>query len=153
LHLQDWDWLFNINVKGMFLVAKAIIPHMITLGGGSIVCTSSISAELATVGEVLYGATKGACHMFARAIAVEFKDRNIRCNAVCPGFINTPHGRFEQTELLKIGVNVSEEGIKEAQGRWCEPMEVAKAALFLLSDDASFVNGARLAVDGGFSAV
>jgi NAD(P)-dependent dehydrogenase (short-subunit alcohol dehydrogenase family) len=146
--------LFAINVKSMFLVTKAVLPHMLGSGrGGSIVCTSSISAELATAGEVLYDATKGACHMFARAIAVEFRDRGIRCNAVCPGFINTPHGRSEQASLVRLGVDVSESGIKAAQGRWCEPDEVAKTALFLLSDDASFVSGARLFVDNCFSSV
>ncbi|OWK20923.1 hypothetical protein AJ88_24350 [Mesorhizobium amorphae CCBAU 01583] len=67
----------------------------VSAGGGSIVCTSSISAVAATPMEVLYDTTKGACHMFARAIAVEFRDRNVRCNAVCPGFIRTPHGMRE----------------------------------------------------------
>ena len=83
----------------MFLMTRAVLPGMIAAGGGSIVCTSSISAVAATPMEVLYDTTKGACHMFARAIAVEFRDRNIRCNAVCPGFIRTPHGLREVAEL------------------------------------------------------
>jgi NAD(P)-dependent dehydrogenase (short-subunit alcohol dehydrogenase family) len=89
---EEWDRLTDINVKSMFLVTKAVLPQMIAAGGGSIVCTSSISAVAGTPMEVLYDTTKGACHMFARAIAVEFRDRNIRCNAVCPGFVRTPHG-------------------------------------------------------------
>ena len=90
--LAEWDWLMSVNVTSMFLMTKAVLPGMIAAGGGSIVCTSSISAVAATPGEVVYNASKGACHMFARAIAVEFRDKNIRCNAVCPGFVRTPRG-------------------------------------------------------------
>ena len=74
----------------MYLMTRAVLPMMVAQGKGAIVCTSSISAVYATPMEVLYDATKGACHMFARAIAVEFRDRGIRCNAICPGFIETP---------------------------------------------------------------
>jgi len=134
----------------MFLMTRAVLPGMIANGGGSIVCTSSISAVAATPMEVLYDTTKGAVHMFARAIAVEFRDRNIRCNAVCPGFIRTPHGLHEVEELQKLGVDASEAALEAQQGRIGEPEEVAKAALFLASDEASFVNGAVYVVDGGF---
>lgn len=134
-------------------MTRTVLPHMIAAGGGSIVCTSSISAVAATPTEVVYNATKGACHMFARAIAVEFRDRNIRCNTVCPGFIDTPHGRREIRELTAHGVDASEATIAAQQGRLCSPEEVAKAALFLASDDASFVTGAHLFVDNGFTAV
>ena len=141
-----------VNVRSMFLMTKEVLPHMIAAGGGSIVCTSSISAVAATPMEVLYDTTKGACHMFARAIAVEFRDRNIRCNAVCPGFVRTPHGQREIAELGRYGVDVSEAALTIQQGRICEPEEVAQAALFLASDEASFVNGARLFVDNCFTA-
>jgi NAD(P)-dependent dehydrogenase (short-subunit alcohol dehydrogenase family) len=150
---EDWDRLTEINVKSMFLMTRAVLPQMIAAGGGSIVCTSSISAVAATPMEVLYDTTKGACHMFARAIAVEFRDRNIRCNAVCPGFVRTPHGLREVAELQRLGVDVSEAALATQQGRICEPEEVARAALFLASDDASFVNGTHLFVDNGFTAV
>ncbi len=150
---EEWDWLFDVNVKSMYLMTRAVLPHMLAAGGGSIVCTSSISAVYATPTEVLYDATKGACHMFARAIAVEFRDRGIRCNAVCPGFIDTPHGRREVRDLSALGVDASEAAIAAQQGRMCTPEEVAKAVLFLASDEASFVNGAQLFVDNGFSSV
>ena len=104
----DYDWLMNVNVRSMFLMTQAVLPGMLAAGGGAIVCTSSISAVAATPMEVLYDTTKGACHMFARAIAVEFRDRNIRCNAVCPGFIRTPHGLREVADLGKLGVDVSD---------------------------------------------
>ena len=126
---------------------------MIAAGGGAIVCTSSISAVYGTPGEVLYDASKGACHMFARAIAVEFRDKKIRCNTVCPGFVDTPHGRREIKELTALGVPASEADIAEAQGRLGKPIDIARVALFLLSDDADFVTGSHVFADGGFSAV
>ena len=150
--LTEWDWLHAVNVRSMFLVTRAVLPAMIAAGGGSIVCTSSISAVAGTPMEVLYDTTKGAVHMFARAIAVEFRDRNIRCNAICPGFIRTPHGLRELAELKKLGVDVSEAALEAQQGRIGEPEEVAQAALFLASDEASFVNGTQLFVDNGFTA-
>ena len=150
--LTEWDWLHAVNVRSMFLVTRAVLPGMIAAGGGSIVCTSSISAVAGTPMEVLYDTTKGAVHMFARAIAVEFRDRNIRCNAVCPGFIRTPHGLREVAELQKLGIDVSEAALAAQQGRIGEPEEVAAAALFLASDEASFVNGTQLFVDNGFTA-
>ncbi|MCX5578167.1 SDR family NAD(P)-dependent oxidoreductase [Kaistia terrae] len=149
---EEWDRLTAINVKSMFLMTKAVLPQMIANGGGSIVCTSSISAVAATPMEVLYDTTKGACHMFARAIAIEFRDRNIRCNAVCPGFVRTPHGNREVADLLRYGVDVSDAALAAQQGRVCEPEEVAKAVLFLASDEASFINGTHLFVDNGFTA-
>ena len=149
----DWDMLFAVNVKSMYLMTHAVLPMMLEQGKGAIVCTSSISAVYGTPNEVLYDATKGACHMFARAIAVEFRDRGIRCNAVCPGFIETPHGQREVEALAALGVDVSDAAIKAAQGRMGRPEDIARAALYLASDDAEFVNGTQLFVDNGFSAV
>lgn len=150
---SDWDTLMAVNVKSMFLMTKAVLPSMLERGKGAIVCTSSISAVAATPMEVLYGATKGAVHQFARGIAVEYRDRGVRCNAVCPGFIRTPHGLREVSELQALGVDTSDAAIAAQQGRLCEPEEVARAALFLASDEASFVNGAQLFVDNAFTAV
>ena len=149
----DWDMLFDVNVKSMYLMTRAVLPMMLAQGKGAIVCTSSISAVYATPNEVLYDATKGACHMFARAIAVEFRDKGIRCNAVCPGFIETPHGKREVEQLSALGVDVSEAALKAAQGRFGQPEDIARAALYLASDDAEFVNGTQLFVDNCFSAV
>jgi len=149
----EWDRLMAVNVKSMYLMTREVLPHMLAQRRGSIVCTSSISAVAGTPMEVLYDTTKGACHMFARAIAVEFRDRGIRCNAVCPGFVRTPHGLHEVDALQKLGVDVSPAALAAAQGRICEPEEVAAAALFLASDEASFINGTHLFVDNGFTAV
>ena len=149
---DEWDRLMAVNVKSMYLVTRAVLPGMLAQRKGAIVCTSSISAVAGTPMEVLYDTTKGACHMFARAIAVEYRDRGIRCNAVCPGFVRTPHGLREVESLQRLGVDVSEAALATAQGRICEPEEVAAAALFLASDEASFVNGTHLFVDNGFTA-
>lgn len=145
---QEWDRMMNINVKSMFLMTKAVLPSMLE-HGGSIVNTSSISAVAGTPMEVLYCTSKGACHMFTRAIATEYRDEGIRCNAVCPGFIRTAHGNRELKELRGYGVEVSEEDICRLQGRICEPEEVASAALFLACAESSFVNGETLFVDNG----
>ncbi len=150
--LADWDGLHGVNVRSMFLMTRAVLPGMIGRGGGAIVCTSSISGVAGAPMEVLYDTTKGACHMFARAIAVEFRDRNIRCNAVCPGFIRTPHGARELAALSALGRDVSDAAISARQGRVGEPDDVAKAALFLASDDAAFITGTHLFVDNGFLA-
>ena len=146
---SEWDRLMSINVKSMFLMTQAVLPSMLSHGKGAIVNTSSISAVAGTPMEVLYCTTKGACHMFTRAIATEFRDKGIRCNAVCPGFIRTAHGIRELKELQDYGVDVTEADICRLQGRICEPEEVANAALFLASDEASFVNGETLFVDNG----
>lgn len=149
---NDWDRLMAINVKSMFLVTRAVLQGMIAAGGGSVICTSSISGVVGTPMEVLYCTTKGACHMFARAISVEFRDRNIRSNAICPGFIGTAHGRRELDLLREHGTEISDATLQGMQGRLCAPAEVAAAALFLASEDSSFVNGAHLFVDNAYTA-
>ncbi len=151
--LAEWNWLMAVNVTSMFLMTKAVLPGMLAQGGGAIVCTSSISAVAATPREVFYNATKGACHMFAQSIAVEYRDQGIRCNTVCPGFVKTPHGLREVKELSALGVDMSDAAIAVQQGRLCEPEEVARAALFLASDEASFINGTHIFVDNCFTAV
>ena len=145
---HDWDRMMRINVKSTFLMTKSVLPSMLDQGG-AIVNTSSISAVAGTPMEVLYCTSKGACHMFTRAIATEYRDNGIRCNAVCPGFIRTAHGIRELKELRDYGVEVTEEDICRIQGRICEPEEVANAALFLASSEASFVNGETMFVDNG----
>ena len=151
--MAEYDRLMDVNVRSMFIMTQAVLPGMLAAGGGAIVNTSSISAVAATPMEVLYGLTKGAVHMFSRAIAVEFRDRGIRCNAVCPGFIRTAHGMREVEALTRYGIDVSETALAAQQGRMCEPVEVARAALFLASDEASFINGTHLFVDNCFTAV
>jgi len=144
---DEWDRLMAINVKSMFLVTRAVLPAMLGAGRGTIVNTASISSFTASPLESAYCVTKGAVLQLTRAIAVEYRDRGIRCNAVCPGFIKTPHGLREMAELSALGVESSEAAVAVAQGRICEPEEVARVVLFLASDASSFVNGEGIVVD------
>ena len=149
---NDWDRLMNINVKSVFLMTREVLPDMLDKGAGSIVNTASISGNVATPMASLYCTTKAAVMQLSRAIAAEYRGRGIRCNAICPGFIRTDHGLREIAELSRLDVDVSDEAIAAMQVRVCEPEEVARAALFLASDEASFVNGAPLVIDNGFTA-
>ena len=149
---QDWDWLMGINLKSMFLMSRAVLPGMLEAGGGIIVNTGSVSGMTASALESLYCITKGAVHQLTRSIAVEYRDRGIRCNAIAPGFIKTPHGLREMKECVAAGVDFTEEAIAKLQGRMCEPEEIASVALFLASDDARFVNGSIVTVDNTWMA-
>ena len=136
----------TVNGGKAFLVAADVLKSA-QVRRVAIVNTSSIPAVVGTEKEVLYCTSKGACHTFPRAITIENRAAGIRCNAVCPGFMRTPHGLRELTELRALMVDVSEADISRLQGRVCEPQEVASLVLFLMIDDASFVNGETLFVD------
>lgn len=149
---EDYDWLMNINVRSAFLVCQRAVRVMNENGGGSIVIMSSIAGEKGFALEALYAMTKGAVLQLARSIAVEYRDKGIRCNAVCPGFVKTAHGLREINELDLAGQTWEAAALSEVQGRICEPEEVAEAVLFLASDAASFINGAAIYVDNGWYA-
>ena len=146
----DYDRLMDINVKSAFMVTRRVVPLMVANGGGSIVITGSIGSGKAFVYESLYCITKAACLMLSNAISAEYRDKGIRCNAVCPGFVKTAHGLREIDELDHLGQEWQDGDLAATQGRICEPEEVAAAALFLASDEASFINGAALYVDNGW---
>lgn len=146
----DYDRLMDINVRSAFCVTRAVVRHMRENGGGSIVITASIGSGKAFVYESLYCMTKTAVLMLSNCIAVEYREEGIRCNAVCPGFVKTAHGLREIDELDGLGQQWQEGDLAATQLRICEPEEVASAALFLASDDASFINGAALYVDNGW---
>lgn len=149
----DYDRLMNINVRSAFLVCRSVVAEMVERGkGGSIVITSSIGGEKGFALEALYCMTKGAVLQLARSIAAEYRDQGIRANAICPGFVKTDHGLREIKELDGLGQKWNEADLANVQGRICEPEEVASAALYLASDEASFVNGCALYVDGGWYA-
>ena len=149
---EDYDRLMAINVRSAFIVCREVVAQMRENGGGSIVITSSIGGEKGFALESLYCMTKGAVLQLARSIAVEYRDEGIRANAVCPGFVKTAHGLREIDELDGLGQSWSESSLAAVQGRLCEPEEVAAAALWLCSDEASFVNGTALYVDNGWYA-
>jgi NAD(P)-dependent dehydrogenase (short-subunit alcohol dehydrogenase family) len=144
---SQWQHLLRVNLMSMVYMCQAVIPHMIRDGGGSIVNTSSISGLTASALESAYCVTKGACNQLTRAIAVEFRDHGIRCNAVCPAFIRTAHGERELQELARLGEPMEPHTLACLQGRMCEPEEVARVAVFLSSKGASFVSGEMVTID------
>ena len=146
----DYDRLMDINVRSAFLVTRRVAKHMAENGGGSIVITGSIGSGKAFALESLYCMTKSAVLMLSNCIAVEYRDQGIRCNAVCPGFVKTAHGLREIKELDALGQEWQDGDLAMTQARICEPEEVAAAALFLASDEASFINGTALYVDNGW---
>lgn len=146
----DYDRLMDINVKSAFMVTRRVVPHMVANGGGSIVITGSIGSGKAFTYEALYCMTKAACLMLSNSIATEYREHGIRCNSVCPGFVKTAHGLREIDELDGLGQEWQDGDLAATQGRICEPEEVAAAALFLASDDASFINGSAIYVDNGW---
>ena len=149
---EDYDRLMRINARSSFIVCREVVAHMLEHGGGSIVITSSIGGEKGFGLESVYCMSKGAVLQLARSIAVEYRDRGIRANAVCPGFVKTAHGLREIDELDGLGQQWDQADLNTVQGRLCEPREVAAAALWLASDEASFVNGTALYVDNGWYA-
>ncbi|MEO1191935.1 MAG: SDR family oxidoreductase [Pseudomonadota bacterium] len=151
--LDDWDAMMDNNAKSAFLVTRALLPGMLERGQGSIINTSSTAITVCSKMETVYIASKAAMHQLARAIAVEFRDTGVRCNVICPNFIRTQHGMQEMEQLRAYGVLASEDDVNTLQGRICEPEEVAAVALFLASDESSFVNGAEIFVDNTFTAV
>jgi len=143
---QEWDRIFNINVKGAFLCSKYAIPQMKKQGRGAIVNTASNWGLIAYPHWPAYCATKGAVVMLTKALAIDHAPDNIRVNCVCPGNIDTP--------LLRAGIEAetSFEEASKTMGRLAKPEEVAYVALFLASDESSYVTGSAVVVDNGESA-
>jgi NAD(P)-dependent dehydrogenase (short-subunit alcohol dehydrogenase family) len=148
---DDWEEVMAIDGRGMFLTCKYAIEQMLSNGGGSIVCLSSISGMAGQARQSTYGPAKFLATGLTKHLAVEWAKHGIRVNAVAPGTINT-----ERVKRLPEEPGGPEylESIRAAHpmGRLGEPSEVAKAILFLASDEASFITGAILPVDGGFLA-
>ena len=143
---EDFDHVMAIDGRGMFLTCKYAAERMLETGGGSIVCLSSISGEAGQRGQAVYGPAKFVASGITKHLAVELASRGIRVNAVAPGTIATEAVKKLSAEYIS--------GVKAMHpiGRLGQPAEVANAILFLASDDASFVTGAILPVDGGYLA-
>jgi NAD(P)-dependent dehydrogenase (short-subunit alcohol dehydrogenase family) len=142
---------FNVNVKGLLFTVQKALP--LFQNGGSIILTASTAASKAVEGFSVYSATKAAIRSFARTWTVDLKKRKIRVNAVTPGSIDTPASRLSLSGLMQS--EQQSEQLKKnlvstvPLGRMGSPDEIAKAVLFLASDDSSFITGIELFVDGG----
>ena len=146
---EDWDRVMDVNAKGVFLGTKAAIPEMRKAGGGSIINISSVSGLIGQESvQPVYNASKGAVRIFTKAAAIQYAKEGIRVNSVHPGSVNTkmiadrinsPEGRERSRSITPLG-------------RVAEPIEIAYGVLYLASDEASFVTGSELVIDGGFTA-
>jgi NAD(P)-dependent dehydrogenase (short-subunit alcohol dehydrogenase family) len=144
-----WDLTMNVNLKGVFLGCKYGIPALQRAGGGSIINTASFVALMgAATPQIAYTASKGGVLSLTREIAIEFARQNIRVNALCPGPVETPL----LNELLSDPDRRQRRLVHIPPGRFAKPQEMANAALFLASDESSFVNGSTFLVDGGITA-
>lgn len=148
---EEWDRAFAINVKSMFLFSRAVIPSFLQQGDGVILNTSSTTALRVAPDRALYTATKGAILSLTKSMAVDYAADNIRVNCLCPGTTDTPSLRAR----LSAGGNTEEMAKKfiarQPLRRLGTAEEMAQAALYLVSDDASFVTGSAFQIDGGMS--
>lgn len=153
---SEWDRLMDINLKGVFLGCKHAIPEMLKNGGGAIVSTASDAGLIGTAMLSPYCASKGGVVLFTKSLAVEWGAQGIRVNCVCPGVIRTPILDPFLQQAQAAGASAEEVWARMARahplGRVGEPEEVGKAVAFLASDEASFITGVALSVDGGFAA-
>ena len=142
---DQWDLVIDINLKGVFNLTRYVGPYMEEIGGGSIINISSVVGEYGNIGQANYAASKAGVIGLTKTWAKEFARKGVpvRCNAIAPGYIMTDMMKTVPEELLKKFAGLT------MLGRLGQPEEIAKAALFLASDDASYVTGHVLSVNGG----
>lgn len=143
LEYAEWRNTVNVDLDGVFLVAREAIREMLKSGGGSIVNTASMYGWVGSPGSAAYNAAKGGVINLTRSLALEYAEQNIRVNSLCPGFIDTPIIPEESKQILATMTPMKRLGQAE---------EMAKAVLFMASDDSSFMTGNSLTVDGGYTA-
>ena len=151
---REYEKLMAVNVKGVFLCSQAALAHMVAHGGGVIVNMASVAGQVGVSRRFAYGASKGAVIAMTKSMAVDFVKRGIRVNCICPGTIDTP---FVQGYLARFHSHNRDETLASLQarqpmGRLGRPQEIAHAALYLASDEASFAMGSAMVVDGGLTA-
>jgi NAD(P)-dependent dehydrogenase (short-subunit alcohol dehydrogenase family) len=151
---DDWDKLMAVNVKSMYLTCRAVIPHMLKQGGGSIINNSSAAGLRFTYANVAYAASKGAVKQLSQNIGVQYAARGIRCNAVTPGYIATPRitDRLKRSNPADYDAKIKERARSVPTGTPGTGWDVAYGVLYLASDEARYVNATELVIDGGQTA-
>ena len=140
---EDWDFVLNVNLKGVFNFTKAVIPYMMKQKSGRIINIASVVGLIGNIGQANYSASKGGVVALTKTTAKELASRNITCNAVAPGFIDTEMTR-------KLPENIKQEWLKLIPlKRYGSPEEVANVVLFLASELASYITGQVIVIDGG----
>jgi len=147
-----WTRTLEINLTGTFIASRAVLPSLLR-NGGTVVNVSSVMGLVGNAGAAAYCASKAGVLGLTRAMALEYADQRVRVNAVCPGYIDTPMVRRYLTQVEDADAQLAELQASHPIGRLGYPDEVAAAALWLSSDAASFVTGAAMPVDGGFTAI
>ncbi|GAC1409713.1 MAG: SDR family oxidoreductase [Actinomycetota bacterium] len=150
--VEEWDRVFSVNVRGVFLGTKHALPHMLSAGRGSIVNTASVAGLVGLRDRSAYCASKGAVIAFTRQVALQYAGTGVRCNCLCPGTVDSPWvGRLLDEAEDPVAARASLIA-RQPIGRLGTPEEIAKAALYLASDDASFITGSAMVIDGGLTA-
>ncbi|MDX1735651.1 MAG: SDR family NAD(P)-dependent oxidoreductase [Halioglobus sp.] len=144
-----WDRVIDINLKGTFLSIKSVVNIMAEQRSGSIITIASVEGINGTEGGSSYNASKGGVVLLTKNVAIDYGRVGVRCNTICPGFIDTPLLRGLMDPMPDVKADIASE---TKLGRLGKPEEIAGAACFLASDDASFVTGHTLVVDGGYTA-
>ncbi|MCH8291460.1 glucose 1-dehydrogenase [Candidatus Poribacteria bacterium] len=145
---EDWDRCIDINLKGVYLCSKYAIPEMIKNDGGCIINMASIYGVVGGKTRAAYVASKGGVVNLTRGMALDYASNNIRVNCICPGFVETPLVR----DVVKTPEEYQALAVQHPMGRLAKPLEIAYGALYLASDESSFVTGIALPIDGGYTA-
>ena len=148
---DDLDRIYSVNVKGLFLCSQAVVPRMVSAGGGVILNLASIASLIGLTDRFAYSMSKGAVLTMTRSIAVDYIKQGIRCNCVCPARVHTPFvdGYLRNTYPGREQEVFQQLAEYQPIGRMAEPEEVAALALYLCSDEASFITGQAYPIDGG----
>lgn len=149
---DEWDRVFNVNVRGTYLMSRALLPSMLAEGHGVIVNTASVAGLIGLPDRAAYCASKGAIIALTKQIAVQWAGHGIRCNSVCPGTVDSPWVGRLVDEADDPTVRRQELIARQPMGRLGTPTEVAAAAVYLASDAAAFMTGTDLIIDGGLTA-
>ena len=149
---QSWDFSFNLNVKGMYRMTRAFLPNILDRGQGAIVNMSSVASSVIGVpNRFVYGTTKAAVIGLTKAIAADFVTSGIRCNAICPGTVQSPSLDQRMADTGDLEKAKRDFVARQPMGRIGEPEEVAELAVYLLSDASAFTTGQIHVIDGGWS--